>query len=254
MRKADLVRGVSATATAACGSSPSSSLQKQLETQEGDGESKQQQQQEQRQQWEKLPKQDAAAASLLGPSPLPPDVDWINRRLVRECDIMGQDGYTETAQVHPFQFTTAIAALAQEAGADVRVDAKATKINCSDAGVQSVEYLERKVNEIRVLSDVTDVVVTAGPWTGVLLPSCSVMGLRAHSVVWEANVSPYAIFTKIDLPASYVPEHRQRRGEPRQHTDNVDPEIYARPGREVYACGRCDRLLAYPARIPQPAR
>ncbi len=38
------------------------------------------------------------------------------------------------------------------------------------------------------------------------LTSSQVSGLRAHSVVFNANVSPYAVFTDIQLPADYVPE------------------------------------------------
>lgn len=189
--------------------------------------------------WEKLPKQDDAAAGSVSKSPLPPDLDWIDARLVRGYGVMGSAGATDTAQVHPYQFTTSMARLAQDKGVDVRTGAQVTKINAAKAdGVQSVEYLERETGATHTLSGVTDVVVTAGPWTGVLLPRSKVEGLRAHSVVWEADVSPYAVFTDISLPAGYVPEHRLRMGQGRKHKGNVDPEIYARPGNEVYACGQ----------------
>lgn len=198
------------------------------------------------QDWEKLPKQDEQAASLLRDSPLPTDLGWIEGRLIKRYTEMGVPDATETAQVHPFQFTTAIAQLAREGGVDIRLGARVTKINQSKTEVHSVEYEDRTpgsaaggqtTSRSRIIDGVTDVVVAAGPWTGRLLPRAKVEGLRAHSVVYDADVSPYAVFTNISLPPEFVPEHRARQGQRRKHRGNVDPEIYARPGREVYACG-----------------
>lgn len=189
--------------------------------------------------WERLPKQDDRAAALLRDSPLPPDLDWIDASLVQHYEEMGVPGATETAQVHPFHFTHAMADLARQKGVDIRLRAKVTRIHDSRAGgVRSVEYEDRDTGETHTMDGVTDVVVAAGPWTGKVLPRTRVEGLRAHSVVFEADVSPYAVFTDIQLPADYVPEHRAARGQKRRHRGNVDPEIYARPGGEVYACGK----------------
>lgn len=196
--------------------------------------------------WEKLPKQDEAAVGLLKASPLPPNLDWVNGALIQHYEEMGLPGFTETSQVHPFQFTTAIAGLAKEKGVDVRIGAKVTRIGHNKLGVRNVEYEDRETATSHVVDDVTDVVVTAGPWTGKLLPRSRIEGLRAHSVVFEANVSPYAVFTDIQLPTDYVPEHRAKKGQKRKHRGNVDPEIYARPNNEVYACGEPD------SRIPLP--
>lgn len=204
-------------------------------------------------QWEKLPKQDEAATSLLSESTLPSDLDWIDPKLVQYFEQMGRPGFTETAQVHPLHFTKAIAELAQAAGVEIRTQAKATKI--SSPGIQTddtktVEYEDRQhEGATRVINGITDVIVTAGPWTGTLLPRSKVEGLRAHSVVYEADVSPYAVFTDIQLPSDYVPEHRARLGQKRKHRGNVDPEIYARPFGEVYACGESratSRRTAHP--------
>ena len=203
--------------------------------------------------WEKLPKQDEAAASLLSDSSLPSDLDWIDPKLVQHYETMGRPGFTETAQVHPFHFTTAIAELARAAGVDIRTQAKVTKITASGSqtdGTKTVEYEDREhEGATRVIGGVTDVIVTAGPWTGTLLPRSKVEGLRAHSVVYEADVSPYAVFTDIQLPSDYVPEHRAKLGQKRKHRGNVDPEIYARPFGEVYACGE---FRAHTARLPHP--
>lgn len=221
--------------------------------------------------WEKLPKQDAAAAALLQDSPLPPDLDWIDRTLVYHYEEMGAPGFTETAQVHPFHFTTAIAELARAAGVDIRLGAKVTNIihhhdtdTDTDTSTTSppttttttdetekdpnkktkphtktVEYQDRHHdNRPRALTRVTDVIVAAGPWTGTLLPRSKIEGLRAHSVVYAADVSPHAVFTDVRLPPDWVPAHRRRRGQKRRrHRGSVDPEIYARPFGEVYACG-----------------
>lgn len=189
--------------------------------------------------WEKLPKQDDKAAGLLQDSPLPHDLDWINGALIQHYEEMGSPGATETAQVHPFHFTNALADLAKEKGVDIRLRAKVTRIHdLTAAGVRSVVYEDRDTGELHTIDNVTDVIVAAGPWTGKLLPRTRVEGLRAHSVVFEADVSPYAVFTDIQLPTDYAPEHRTSQGQKRRHKGNVDPEIYARPFGEVYACGK----------------
>ncbi|KAL2015823.1 hypothetical protein VTK56DRAFT_4713 [Thermocarpiscus australiensis] len=206
---------------------------------------------EQTKDWEKLPKQDDKAAGLLKDSPLPRDLDWIDGSLIQHYEEMGTPGATETAQVHPFHFTNAIADLARDKGVDIRLGAKVTKINDTKTGVESVEYEDRQTGETHTIDSVTDVVVAAGPWTGKVLPRTRVEGLRAHSVVFEADVSPYAVFTDIQLPADYVPEHRASKNQRRRHRGNVDPEIYARPFGEVYACGEPDSSTPLPPTADQ---
>lgn len=191
--------------------------------------------------WEKLPKQDTAATSLLGGSTIPADLNWIESQFVQYYEEMGRRGFTETAQVHPLHFTTAMAELARSAGVNIQTGAKVTNFTTSNTspGLKVVEYVVRNNDEeLKSIDLVTDVIVTAGPWTGKLLPRSKIEGLRAHSVVYEADVSPYAVFTDIQLPGDYVPEHRARAGQKRKHRGNVDPEVYARPFGEVYACGK----------------
>jgi hypothetical protein len=190
--------------------------------------------------WEKLPKQDSHAASLLTDSRLPADLDWIDRSLVTYYSEMGlgRTSNPETAQVHPYHFTTSMAQLAQERGVKFMLGAKVTRINHSKTSVGSIEYEDRSTGGEKVLDGITDVVVTAGPWTGRILPKTKVEGLRAHSVVYAADVSPYAVFTDILLPHDWVPEHRAAMGQRRKHKGKVDPEIYSRPFGEVYACGK----------------
>ncbi|PHH83302.1 hypothetical protein CDD82_2272 [Ophiocordyceps australis] len=196
--------------------------------------------------WEKLPKQDQAARDLLQKTCLPQHLDWVDGESVTSWSEMGGPGTTETAQVHPLHFTTAMSELACQAGAELRTNAKVTNLVTSKSGVERVEYVDRQANESKSIDAVTDIVVTAGPWTGRLLPRSKVEGLRAHSVVFEAQVSPFAVFTDIDLPPDFVPEHRAKMGQKRMHKGSVDPEIYARPFGEVYACGEPDRNVPLP--------
>ncbi|KAI5461463.1 FAD dependent oxidoreductase [Mariannaea sp. PMI_226] len=196
--------------------------------------------------WEKLPKQNSNAKDLLEPGSLPLDLDWVDRDIIDNWSEMGMPGSTETAQVHPFHFTTAIADLAKQGGASIHTNAKVTAIKSSKTSVQRVEYLDRETGEARTIEDVTDVVVAAGPWTGRILPRSKIEGLRAHSIVYEAEISPYAVFTDISLPSDFVPEHRAKMGQKRRHKGRVDPEIYARPFGEAYACGEPDTLIPLP--------
>jgi glycine/D-amino acid oxidase-like deaminating enzyme len=197
----------------------------------------QQQQQADGKAWEKLPKQDGAARDMLQESDFPTDFDYVDRDLVTSWQEMGSPGFTETSQVHPYHFTTSIAELARGAGVEIRTNAKVTELKTTARGVQGVSYLDRESGETKEVPEVTDIVVTAGPWTGVVLPRAKIEGLRAHSVVYEAEVNPYAVFTDIRLPSDFIPAHRAKMGQKRRHKGNVDPEIYARPFGEVYACG-----------------
>ncbi|RFU73364.1 hypothetical protein TARUN_8886 [Trichoderma arundinaceum] len=196
--------------------------------------------------WEKLPKQDDAAKELLQDEELPGDLDWIDREVVRSWAEMGSPGATETAQVHPYHFTTSIAELAHKAGVTLKTNAKVTRLITSKTRVEGVEFLDRTTGEANKITDVTDIVVAAGPWTGRVLPRSKVEGLRAHSVVYDVNVSPYAVFTDIELPSDFIPEHRAKLGQKRQHKGRVDPEIYARPFGEAYACGEPDSTAPLP--------
>ncbi|CAH0005302.1 unnamed protein product [Clonostachys byssicola] len=201
--------------------------------------------------WEKLPKQDAAAKNLLEESNFPSDFDYVDREIVETWAEMGSPGATETAQVHPHHFTTSIAELARGAGVHIKTNSKVTKLKSSPTGVEGLEYVDRKDNTSNEIQEVTDIVVAAGPWTGVVLPQAKVEGLRAHSVVYEAEVSPYAVFTDIELPSNYIPEHRSKMGQKRKHKGRVDPEIYARPFGEVYACGEPDTAIPLPETADQ---
>ena len=191
--------------------------------------------------WEKLPKQTTEAKELMRKKNVPEDLDWIDADVITGYSEMGMPGATETAQVHPYHFTTSIGELARSGGTDVKLKAKVTDIKTSPDGLHSVSYLERDADEAKDIQGVTDVVVAAGPWTGRVLPRSKVEGLRAHSVVYDADVSAHAVFTDIQLPQDFIPEHRAKMGQKRRHKGGVDPEMYARPFGEVYACGELSR-------------
>lgn len=188
--------------------------------------------------WEKLPKQDQAAQDLLTEAELPAGLDWVDAEVIEGWRQMGSDGATDTAQVHPYHFTTAMAELAKEAGVTIRTNCKVAKLETTTAGITAIEILDRTTGKTETVTDMTDVLVSAGPWSGRVFPKCGVEGLRAHSVVYEADVSPFAVFTDIELPEDYLPEHRIKSGKGKSHKGMVDPEIYARPFGEVYACGK----------------
>ncbi|KAJ2906645.1 hypothetical protein MKZ38_000900 [Zalerion maritima] len=217
--------------------------------------------------WEKLPKQDVTAASLLMPvSPLPKDLDWFDGRCVHSWAEMGVPGTTtETAQVHPLHFTTAMAQLAREGGVNIIEGAQVVDlVTDPKLGLQSIVYKQRNLGaqgddvggaessglkaepKAIHIDDATETVVCAGPWTGKLLPKSGISGPRAHSVVYDVDVSPYAVFSEIKLPYEFVPDHRRKNGQERMHKDVVDPEVYARPFSEVYACGETDRSIPLP--------
>ncbi|KAL7955294.1 FAD dependent oxidoreductase [Trichoderma compactum] len=201
--------------------------------------------------WEKLPKQDEAAMGLLQDEDLPADLDWIDREVVRGWAEMGSPGATETSQVHPYHFTTSIAELARKGGAAIRTNTKVTRLITTKTSVEGVEFLDRTTDEAGKLTDVTDIIVAAGPWTGRVLPRSKVEGLRAHSVVYGVDLSAYAVFTDIELPPDFIPKHRAKIGQKRQHRGRVDPEIYARPFGEAYACGEPDSVVPLPETADQ---
>jgi glycine/D-amino acid oxidase-like deaminating enzyme len=186
---------------------------------------------------ESLQKRSTAALSKLKSAKIPQDLDWIEPELLRAYESMSGPG--ETAQVHPYQFTTSIAKLAEEKGANI-VLGQVTDINRSKSSVESVTYTDKKSGETQTIA-ATDVLVAAGPWTKTILPEVPISAMRAHSVVIEPKepVSAYCLFTNIEIPANFNPEKKSR-------PTVAVPEIYARPDRTVYACGEGDRIVPLP--------
>ncbi len=202
-----------------------------------------------------LLKRDAKALGKLRAAGVPGDLDWVDAEGLRAYDEMGDP--STTAQVHPFQFTTAMAELAAEKGVRIKVGAAVKKINYSSSGdaVESVTYEDKTNGGKTETIPATDVVVAAGPWTANVYPTAPISALRAHSVTIRPSrpVSAYALFTQIKLPASFGKTHESNRGKGTKKSFKagwgeqiVTPEIYARPQNEVYACGEGDHLVALP--------
>ena len=136
-----------------------------------------------------------------------------------------------------------MAELASKEGVKIHTNAQVTSIKSSSkSGVESVTYTDRKTGESHTVASVTDVVITAGPWTPSVWPDAPISALRAHSVTLKPTdrdnpvVSPHALFTHI----AYKSINKGR-------SKTVTPEIYPRPDGTLYACGEGDHLIPLPA-------
>ncbi|KAJ5638417.1 hypothetical protein N7528_000807 [Penicillium herquei] len=188
-------------------------------------------------QHESLEKRSAAAISKLKAAKIPQDLDWIEPELLRAYESMSGPG--ETAQVHPYLFTTSMAKLAEEKGVEV-ILGQVTEIARPNDAVESVSYTDKASGESRTIP-ATDVIVAAGPWTQAILPEAPITGMRAHSVVIRPTrpVSAYALFTNIEIPANFNPGMKSQ-------PTIVAPEIYTRPDDTVYVCGDGDKTVPLP--------
>ncbi|KAL3448514.1 FAD dependent oxidoreductase [Aspergillus insuetus] len=185
-----------------------------------------------------LQKRSAAAMDKLKKGKLPQELDWIEPELVRGYESMSDPG--ETAQVHPYLFTTSIAKLAQEKGAKITLGS-VTSIDYNGNTVKSVTYTDKETGQPQTIP-ATDVVVAAGPWTSAVLPDAPISAMRAHSVVIKPTRPPSAhtLFTNIEIPANFDPSNPSR-------PTVATPEIYARPDDTVYACGEGDQVAPLPS-------
>ncbi|KAF1364133.1 FAD dependent oxidoreductase [Lizonia empirigonia] len=182
-----------------------------------------------------LQKRSKKALAMLRAAGVPEDLDWIAAEGIESYEEMGTP--ETTAQVHPYQFTTSMAQLAEASGARI-IYGSATSITQASGAVTGVTFTPQDEGATQTLPADT-VLLTAGPWTRTIWPAAPISALRAHSVTIRPTrpVSAYALFTSIALPSG-----------PNQRSTTVTPEIYARPNNEVYACSDGDTLVALPAR------
>jgi glycine/D-amino acid oxidase-like deaminating enzyme len=135
-------------------------------------------------------------------------------------------GTTETtAQVIPARFTAALLDAARTHGTELRIGVVDELVRRDGAA--------RGVRVGRDLIEADAVVLAMGPWTGRvaggLLPR--IRGLKGHSVT----------LTGVDVPAhALFLDYRTADGRA------LEPEIFPRPGGEVYVCGMAD-----PAPLPE---
>ena len=158
---------------------------------------------------------------------LPGDLRWVKPSLTDSYFPRAEDG--DTAQVHPYLFTTSMLELAESKGVVLRRGAIAASITFDERKVTGVLYqsLTDPADPMGFVP-ATHAILCAGPWTPNILPSVPIKATRAHSIVIQpqpdVQISPYVLFTKIDPPSGI-------------DGGSASPEIYARPNNEVYACG-----------------
>ena len=159
---------------------------------------------------------------------LPSDLTWVKNELTDAYTPMAQDG--ATAQVHPYLFTTSMFELARERGLTY-INGQATKVVHANGQVTGVQFIDPETKKTKSLS-ATHVIVAAGVWSPFILKHLPISAIRAHSITVRpregVTIAPYALFTKINDPAS---------------GGVSSPEIYARPDNEVYACGQGDDCI-----------
>ncbi|KAF8523742.1 FAD dependent oxidoreductase [Hysterangium stoloniferum] len=163
-------------------------------------------------------------------SKLPGDLIWIDEGLTKSYEPLGTPD--DTAQVHPYEFTTSMLALAREVageqlevleGAKVRsIEWKPRRDGSGDA-IVGVTYRQKGSHVVCIPADT--VILAAGPWSRTILPDLPITSSRSHSIVIEpaSPVSPHVLFTSIRYP-QYI----------------TAPEIYPRPHNRVYASSHPD--------------
>lgn len=169
---------------------------------------------------------------------LPDDLTWISESLTDSYSPMAAAG--DTAQVHPYEFTSSMLELAEANGVEfvtgqgtsIRVDGRTA--DGLGRKVTGVEYRDYSTGTTKAIL-ASHVILAAGAWSPTLLPRTHlpIAATRAHSITLHpqsgVNISPYVLFTEIKLPPA-----------PNGRITEASPEIYARPNNEVYACGPGD--------------
>ncbi|KAJ9133418.1 FAD dependent oxidoreductase [Pleurostoma richardsiae] len=191
---------------------------------------------------------------------LPQDLDWFEPPCIDKYEDIAPA--QETAQVHPHQFTLAMARLAEEKGARILSNSPVEELEYAMAGdddsgagggqrrkVVGVRYVDKASGQATLLP-ASKVILAAGPWTPNLFPMLPMSAIRAHSVTIRPTrpVSAYCLFTEISFPL----EEDEKQHEDYDHDSHeaaarvVCPEVYSRPNNEVYVAGEGD------SRVPLP--
>ena len=184
-----------------------------------------------------LQKRSKESYSRLAKTGLPSDLDWVDPSCVQGWDYMGDP--SNTAQVHPYQFTTSMAELAVSAGATITLG-RVTRIEDEESSTKTIHYTDKATSKPSTIT-ASDIIITAGPWSKHVWPSAPISNTRAHSVTIRPTrpTSAYCLFTSLSLPKNYKEGVKSR-------SMHVTPEIYARPNNELYACGEGDHLVPLP--------
>jgi len=163
---------------------------------------------------------------------LPKDLLWVKEELTDSYSPMARDG--DTAQVHPYLFTTSMFELAKSNGVNF-IQGKAVSIVQSLEGkVTGIEYMHQDhgMTTKKETVPATHVIIAAGAWSSAIVHQLPISATRAHSITIRpregVTISPYVLFTEISGSSPSPPSKAS------------SPEIYARPDDEVYACGPGD--------------
>ncbi|KAK9349866.1 hypothetical protein V1523DRAFT_465141 [Lipomyces doorenjongii] len=150
---------------------------------------------------------------------LPNDLDWVRPDIMESWYSLSRED--STAQVHPYKFTMFMLQRTQESGAVNLVQGKVFKLN----------YSAKIINPSSYILKGDKIVVTVGPWTSHLLPTCPVSGFLAHSITITPSrpVSAYALVTEIMLAKG----------------KHISPEIYARK-EKADICGEGVKVVQVP--------
>ena len=97
---------------------------------------------------------------------IPNDLDWVAADSARSYYEMGTP--QNTAQVHPYHFTTAMAELAEDGGAEL-ILGSVMSIDRNGKAVKSVTYNDKSTSQTHTIP-ATDVIIAAGPWTRNIYP------------------------------------------------------------------------------------
>ncbi|KAL4857919.1 ATP-binding cassette sub-family G member 2 [Chlorella vulgaris] len=177
----------------------------------------------------------AGPASSSGASKrLPSLPGWVARDHISQASVIGT--HENTAQVHPELFTNALLQRMQEAGGSVQIAAVTGLVTENDR-VTAVKARDSISGEDRILQ--ADAVVFAcGAWSSKLqawLPQLpDISGLKVHSIV---VADPQQRTTGDALFLAY-------RG---SNGKSLEPEVYPRPGGQVYICGVSEDDVPVPA-------
>ena len=159
---------------------------------------------------------------------LPEEFAWFDRHTVPYA-VLGTP--STTAQVHPAQFTQTLLQQARDRGARL-------VIGC----VEGIDVANGCVQGVRVDGEIVPadaVVIAMGPWStlaaqGLSLPP--IYGLKGHSMTLK--------------PTGQVPAHAVFMNYMTDRGEQLEPEIFSRPGGEVYLCGLSD-ITPLPERADQ---
>lgn len=129
-----------------------------------------------------------------------------------------------------------MARLAEERGVHfVDGTVEAIEYSSNRDRVQLVRYRDKQSEKEKQL-DATEAILATGPWTQRLLPEAPIGGERSHSVVVEPgrDISPPTII--FSDPGHIDPDDEENQ-----------LEVYPRPDKTVYLCGRTDYGAPLPA-------